>query len=247
VINYIIFAIIQGLTEFLPISSSGHLLIANNTLQITASPFFYIVVLHLGTMFSLVVFFFKDIKRIINKPRMLKLILVVTLVAGALGFVGKDFFERLFHNYKFVFPALFINGLILIFANRKINVDRKPSLNYLDSVILGFVQVIAMIPGISRSGLTISCLLLKGLNKHDAFKLSFLVAIPVIFISFAYEFIEHKSELLTIASVYYYTIGFFVAFIVGYISLFFLSFIIKRSRLDLFGYYCLFASLLIFS
>ena len=229
-----ILAIVQGLTEFLPVSSSGHLVIFNRVFSMKADLLFY-TVLHLGTMFSLIVFFFKDIIKVLKNLDLLKKILIITLVTGAVGFVGEGFFESLFSYYKFVIVALFVNGLILIFANRRINAKEKSSPTYLDSLILGLTQSIAIIPGISRSGITISTLLFRGINKEEAFRFSFLASIPIIFGSFLFEIREGVS----LSSLFKYGKAFILAFITGYLALLLLHLFIERARLDIFGYYCI--------
>lgn len=239
----LILAVVQGITEFLPISSSGHLVILNKLLSLEGDIFFYLV-LHLGTIFSLIVFFFKDIARVLKSTEHIKKILIAALVTGGIGFIGNGFFKSLFSDYLRVALFLFINGLILILANRKMGKERKPELNYFDSLLLGVSQAAALIPGISRSGITISTLLFRGIKRQEAFKFSFLAAIPVILFSFIFEL---GSQQITISDllVLKYVAAFFLTFLVGYSSLFFLRFLIRKSRLDVFGYYCLGFSLLL--
>ena len=133
-IKYVVLAIVQGLTEFLPVSSSGHLVIFNKILSSQANLFFYADV-HLGTTLALVVFFAKDIVKALRDVDILKKIGLVTLITATLGFLGRDMFRSLFYNYKLVFVALFVNGLVLLFANRKINAAEKSKPSYLDSLI----------------------------------------------------------------------------------------------------------------
>ena len=242
--KYVVLAIIQGFTEFLPISSSGHLVIFDSIFKPSSDTFFYIVVLHLGTMASLLVFFFKDIRKVLGDFSTLRKIMIVTFITGTIGFFGREFFESLFSDIKLVLFALFINGLIIIFANRKINTHKKDKPTDVDSLILGLTQGIGIIPGISRSGITISTLLIRGVKKEEAFKFSFLAAMPLIVLAFIMEFYHSSTNFLPEKGIYYLT-GFFISFIVGYLSLFSLSLTIKRSRMDLFGYYCIFMSLLI--
>ena len=112
-IRYIILAFIQGLTEFLPISSSGHMAIASGLFKAFKEPFFYVVVVHLGTMFSLIVFFFKDIRALGSDMKAINKILIVTGISLVLGFLGRDLFKASVLNLKFVGAAFLINGLIL--------------------------------------------------------------------------------------------------------------------------------------
>ena len=243
-IKYIILGVIQGLTEFLPISSSAHLVIFNKFLSAEANLLFYIT-LHLGTLFSLIIFFFKDIIKLLKDFNLLKKIFIVTLITGIIGILGKDFFERLFSNYRLVSLTLFINGLILIFASKKIDTAKKYRPTYLDSSILGFTQSLAIMPGISRSGITISTLLFRRLEKESAFKFSFLASIPLILGSFFFKLKDVSFGLGNI-EVLEYTIGFIAAGVSGYLSLMVLSSLIKKRGLNFFGYYCIIISCLLF-
>ena len=242
-LKYVVLAIIQGVTEFLPISSSGHIAIASSVLKVFKEPFFYIIVVHLGTTFSLLVFFFKDILKVLSCFETAKKILIVIGISLVFGFLGRDFFKNAVSNISLVRFTFFINGVILLLVNRKIKSARREGPTYRDSVFLGLAQVIGMLPGISRSGITISTLLFRGVKKEEAFRFSFLSAIPVIILAFIFEYTRHGEDFAA-SDMAYYVIGFFIAFIIGYISLFFLSLIIKRSRLDIFGYYCILLGIL---
>lgn len=240
--KYLILAIIQALTEFLPVSSSAHLVIFDRWFNSGAGLFYYLV-LHLGTVLALMVFFSREITRVLKTPPVLKKIAIVTFVTGILGFLGKDFFEGLFLNPRLLSLSLLINGLILLSANLRINNPPRP-LTYRDSFILGFIQAIAIIPGLSRSGLTISLLLFRRIDRETAFKFSFLSAIPIIILAFLYK-TKEVSFCFSLPFSYYFW-GFSVSFLGGLGALFILSLFIRKSRLDIFGYYCLGVSLVNF-
>jgi undecaprenyl-diphosphatase len=237
-IRYIILAVIQGLTEFLPISSSGHMAVASGLFKVFKEPFFYVVVVHLGTTFSLVAFFFRDILALAYQKKTLYKIAIVTFISLILGFLGRDLFKSSVLSLRFVAAAFLINGVVLVLVNRRLLGAKRSKITYRDAVFLGLAQVLGMFAGISRSGITISTLILRGIKKEEAFKFSFLSAIPVIIFAFLFEFSRQGSDFAG-SDIPYYIVGLFISFGVGYVALFFLSLIIKKSRLDIFGYYCI--------
>ncbi len=243
VIKDLILSIIQGITEFLPISSSGHLLIFNKLFGASADLFF-IIVLHLGTVFSLIIFFFKDIIKYLRSIVSIAKILIVAVFTGGMYIMFKAGFEGFFTEAGYFFIPLFlvINGIILIFANKRMERSKRKVIYYSDSVLLGILQSLAFLPGISRSGITISTLLFRGVNKNEAFKFSFIAAIPVIIGSFVFKAAENDIALVSLLN-FRYIAGFLVSFLVGYISLFILSAVIKKAALNFFGYYCWLAAL----
>lgn len=235
-LKYLILGLIQGITEFLPISSSAHLVILQRLFGITGKEIALSIVLHLGTLLALIVFFFKDILRTFKDMVLIFLILVVTIITGIFGIIGKDFLEGLFSSVLAVSWALFINGIILIMS-KKFRDKKRDILDIKDAVFLGIAQAISIIPGISRSGITISLLLFRKINWQMSFRFSFLVSIPAILgatfleakrISFALQ-IEPKNFLL----------GFLASFLSGILALEILKRILQKARFYYFGYYCI--------
>lgn len=239
--QYIILGIIQGLTEFLPVSSSAHLIIAQKLLGIAGQELIISVVLHLGTCLALLAFFFKDILALFRSFKLLFLILVVTVITGIIGITGKDFLESLFSSARLAAVALIVTGTILFFASKFMNGKRNtPDLK--DAIILGFTQAIAIIPGISRSGITVSTLLFRGITKEDSFRFSFLASIPVILGAALLEAkdIDFSQKLNTINL----GVGLLVSFISGLFALFIFKKIIGKAKLHYFGYYCIIVAVL---
>jgi len=235
-IKYAILGMLQGMTEFLPVSSSGHLVIAGRLLGLSGEELIISVVLHLGTALALVVFFFKDLLDLYKKPKVVFCLAVTTVITGIIGFLGKDFFESLFSSVSLVAWALMVTGVILI-ATKKFLVGRREDINLKDAVILGLTQAVAIIPGISRSGTTISTLLFRGIKKEESFRFAFMAAIPVILGAALLEAkgISLKSGINNEGLI----VGFIFSFIAGLVSLRFLKLILKRARLHYFGYYCI--------
>ena len=238
--KYIVLGITQGLTEFLPVSSSGHLVILQKLMGLGGSELALTVILHLATALSLVVFFFKDILRLFKNVRLLLMIVLVTLATGIIGLSGKDFFEGLFSSVRPVAAALVVTGIILLLTKGFFNGKRK-DVNFKDALILGITQGIAIVPGISRSGITVSTLLFRGLDKETSFQFSFLAAIPVILGASLLELKEIDFALNANPSSI--AAGFIASFLTGLLALWGLRAILRKARLHYFGFYCIAAGL----
>ncbi len=239
--KYVILGIIQGLTEFLPVSSSGHLVIAQRLFGFTGEEIAVSIVLHLGTLVAVIIFFFKDIIIALRDLKLAAFILITTFITGAIGLSGKNFFESLFSSPRVSIAMLFITGVILLLTSR-ISINARKEIKLKDAVILGFTQAIAIIPGISRSGVTISTLLFRGLNKEICFKLSFLVSIPLILGASFLELKELNSAVQT--NMVNILTGFTSSVVSGLLALLILKLVIKRAKFYYFGYYCIIAALL---
>jgi undecaprenyl-diphosphatase len=235
-LKYIILGIVQGITEFFPVSSSAHLVILQKVFGITGEELALSIILHLGTVLALVVFFFKDIMEALRNMALLLLIIIATIITGIIGVTGKDFFEHLFTSTKAVAIALIFTGIILILS-KKFSSGKRDILDIKDASLLGLAQGVAIIPGISRSGVTICTLLFSGIDREASFKFSFLAAIPAIIgatlleakkINFAFQG-EPKNFIL----------GFIFSFFSGILALRALKIILRKAKLHYFGYYCI--------
>lgn len=235
-IKYIILGLLQGMTEFLPVSSSGHLVIMQRLLGLHGQAVALTVVLHLGTLLALAVFFFKDLWGLLRNPKAVFYLAVVTVITAAIGFSGKVFFEALFTSSKLVALALMVTGIMLLATKRFVSGNRA-SVSLKDAVILGFTQAAAIVPGISRAGATISTLLLRGIKPEEAFRFSFLAAMPVIL---GAALLESKDINLAFSiDSAGLAVGFISSFAAGLISLRFLKVVLKKAKLHCFGYYCI--------
>lgn len=240
-IKYILLGIIQGLTEFLPVSSSGHLVIMQNILGITENNLAISIILHLGTTLALIIFFFKDILLVLRSIKLITLIATVTLITGIIGVSGKDFFEGLFSSPRAVGLALVCTGIILL-STKKFMDGKRSNLNFKDALILGITQGVAVIPGISRSGITISTLLFRKIDRETAFRFSFLVSIPAILGATLLEAREIDFALnLNLGN---FIAGFIFSLFSGLFSLLVLKFVLLRAKLHFFGYYCILIAIL---
>jgi len=239
-IKYIFLGIIQGLTEFLPVSSSGHLVIAQQLFGIRADQVAISVLLHLGTLLAVVIFFWKDILNLLKNLKLLSLAAVVVVITGIIGILGKDFFESLFSSAKLVSIAWIFTGLMLM-ATKKITQLDRDKLNVKDAIILGLTQGLAIIPGISRSGITISALFFRKIQRTLAFTFSFIVSIPIILGAALLE--VKKIGTVAQADIKNLIAGFIFSFFSGLLALLILKLVINKSKFYYFGYYCIFMAI----
>ena len=240
IIEAIILGIIQGLTEFLPISSSGHLVLSQVILGIQIPGNDFEVLLHIGTLCSILVVFNNDIKNILftltsqKTQKFIFMIIVGTIPAVIVGLGFKDGIERLFDDIIVVGFALVFTGITLIASFYSKGGNKKNTI--IKACLIGVAQSIAIIPGISRSGITISFALFLGLDARQAAKFSFLLAIPVISgagILMATDLRDGFSiDLYTAAS------GLISSFLVGMVALKWLLAWLEGGKFHYFGIYC---------
>jgi undecaprenyl-diphosphatase len=240
-LEIVILGVIQGLTEWLPISSSGHLVIAQKYLGLNL-PLVFSVMLHTGTVIVVLVAFRKDIAHIVKalvkrdfeteEGRMALFIAAGSVPIAFIGFFLHDFFETLFSNLMAVGLALLTTGVILFFSEKRRG-NRK--LSILDSLIIGVAQAIAIIPGVSRSGVTVATGLLRKIDKATAFKYSFLLSIPAVLGATA---LESRELVVGNVDVIPLFLGAIISMIVGFASLKLLQRIVMREKFHLFAYYC---------
>ena len=239
-VEALILGVLQGIAEFLPISSSGHLVIMQSVLGIQQPGNEFEIVVHFGTLASIIVVFFKDIRKILfsiyknENHSLIYCIIIGTLPSIIVGLGFKNQIQALFEDVFSVGIALIFTGVFL-FYSRFVNVKDK-DLSIFKAAVIGLFQSIAIIPGISRSGMTITSALLLGLNSNDAAKFSFLLAIPAITGAGVLTMIDVGNQILirTDAAM----IGFISSFIVGVVSLKWLLKILEKGDFYYFGIYC---------
>lgn len=231
----------QGLTEFLPISSSGHLLIFQKIWKLNPDiPF--LLYLHLGTSFSLIFFLFTLIKREIkNKNYLLLLKVIIALIPIILIVIlFKNIIEKTFSNF-YLLPYFFLISSLLIFFTKYAK-EKFSSIDYFQSLIIGIFQILGIFPGISRSGSTIAGALYLGIKKEEGFYFSFLLGLPTIIGANILEFYKKTAFLFTPP----YFLGFLSAFLFGLFALYFLKYLVIKKKFYYFSYYLFFLSLLLF-
>jgi len=240
-LKYILLGTLQGITEFLPVSSSGHLVIMQKILGIAGQGLVISLVLHLGTALALIIFFFKDILGVLRNLKLIFFIIVVTIITFAIYKLGRDFFESLFSSPKLVALALIFTGIILILT-RKFMEAKRNNLSMKDALILGFAQGVAIIPGISRSGITISTLLFRKIDRETSFRFSFLASVPAVLGAGILKIKEigfiSKTNLINLI------VGFFFSLLTGLLSLRILKLVLGKAKLYYFGYYCILVAII---
>jgi len=243
-----ILGIIQGLTEFLPISSSGHLVIGQKVLGISVAGNVFEIVVHLGTLVSVLIVFWSDIWQLITSlkstptQKYIFAIVIGTLPAMVIGFLFKDIISEAFENIKVVAVTLMITGLILL-TTKFINTKLK-DISVGRGLLIGIAQGMAIIPGISRSGMTISLGMYLGIAPDKAAKFSFLLGIPAIFgagLLTGLDLMESSEPTLALSVL---IVGFVSSLLVGWISLKWLLGLIKSGKFHWFGVYCLLIGLI---
>lgn len=264
-----ILGLVQGLTEFLPVSSSAHLVFVQHLMGFKEELVFYDVILHLGTLVGLFVYFAGDIAHLIRdsiygvsclirrKPldpisevaphsRWALGILVATIPTGLMGIFLKSWFEAMFGSLQTVGFALFgttlLLGLTRYFQRNERGIDKA---RYLDFFLIGAMQGAAITPGISRSGSTLAVALFLGFKREEAFRFSFLLAIPAIL---GAGLLELKDGMTTWQGGWpVLAAGFALSAVFGYLSLYFLACVTQKGKLHLFAFYTLpFALLILF-
>ncbi len=244
--NVIFLGVVQGITEFLPISSSGHLVIFSELIHIRTgrevdpeSNLQLIVALHFGTLISIAVVYWRDMLRTIRSPRMCGLIVVATLPVVALYLVVHDFLEQTTQTPLAAGIGLFVTAALLTVAHRANRGEREwETMSWKTAGVVGLFQAVAIVPGISRSGSTISAGLFLGLRRDEAARFSFLIAIPAI----AGAVVLTGKDILAGEgggnSLAVLLIGAVVSFVVGLLALRWLIRLVNQQRLHWFAWYC---------
>jgi undecaprenyl-diphosphatase len=240
-IEAFILAVVQGLTEWLPVSSSGHLAITQQFLGLDV-PLIFDVMLHVGTLIVVLAVFQKDILGILKalikgdfktpEGKTALHIAVGSVPIAIIGVALKDIIESLFSNLLAVGVALTITGCILFISERR---PGNKKMTTLDSLLIGMAQGAAIIPGISRSGTTVSTGLLRKIDKKTSFRHSFLLSIPAII---GATIIESKDLIIGTVDPIPLIAGVIVSMIVGYASLKLLQKMVMNKKFHLFAYYC---------
>jgi undecaprenyl-diphosphatase len=244
-LKIVLLAIVQGVTEFLPISSSGHLNLLQRGLGNEHDHLFISVVLHSGTLAAIVVCYRHEIGALMQPKnrRMIGLLLIGTLPLAFPGLLLRPLVKEIYHELWLTGAGLIITGIVLLFVHRPAVTAATPRpITWRTAIFIGLMQCLAIVPGISRSGTTIGIATRLGIDTATAAKFSFLLAIPAIASVELIETIARYSQADAAAMSVppgVLTIGFVVAMVVGYLSLSFLLHILRRGKLSYFGYYCL--------
>ena len=234
----ILLGLVQGLTEFLPVSSSGHLILVQALLGVEGNLLLFDVFVHIGTLVAVFVVFWQDIWAILRRPlqKLTGLIIVACIPAGLMGLLLDDLFEKLFSSVIVVAIALVITGVLLLVSDRFRGQKNLTNMKYTDALLIGISQGIAITPGLSRSGTTIFGALLCGLRREDAAKFSFLISIPVILGAGLKEGLSMVSSGIEVFE-WTYVVGALVAAVSGYVAIRFFIRLLQKGSLRYFSYY----------
>ena len=249
--------LLQGATEFIPVSSSGHLVLVPWLLNWPIPDLFFDTTVHLGTLLAVLVYFRSDLVELARawiasiahrkvsdtRARVAWLILIGSIPAAVIGYLAEDFFESLFGLPRPVAILLMVTGLILLTSERlSARTKDEGDLRLFDAVLIGFGQALAIAPGISRSGATIASGLVRGLKREAAARFSFLLATPVVLGAAAFKlwsvFEVGSASALDPVSL---GVGFITSLITGYACITFLMAFLRRRKLYVFAAYCLLA------
>lgn len=256
IFKVIILGIVEGITEWLPISSTGHLILVDEFIKLNASDAFkemFNVVVQLGAIMAVVVLYFNKLNPFSSKKtksqkvhtiQLWMKVVVACLPAAVLGILFDDWMEEHFHNYIVVAIMLIVYGVLFIWVenwNKKSSpsVTKLTELSYQTALFIGLFQVLSLIPGTSRSGATILGALLLGVSRYVAAEFTFFLAIPVMFGASGIKLLKFFSEGagITGIEVTMLTVGCIVAFVVSVIAIKFLMGYIKKNDFKVFGYY----------
>ena len=255
VIQAIVLGLVQGIAEFLPISSSGHLVIIRDIFNWEDPGLFFDVVLHLGSLIAILVYFRKEWLRLIKmlpdffrsfsgraglptKEFLLSKIVVGIIPATIVGVFLEGVLDKYFRNFFIVAFWLFATGAIFVFTETVARLHKRlTEITILDSFLIGIAQIFALIPGVSRSGITISAGLLQGIKRSAAAKFSFMMGGPLIFGAGLFELFKFLKDGQVTESFSFFLTGFLIAVVTSYLAIRFLMRFLKKHSLFVFAYY----------
>ncbi len=243
----IILGVVQGLTEFLPISSSGHLVLGQHLLKASGPGLAFDVVLHLGTLVSVLIYFRRDLLELLQAftgdgdgpwRRVGLLILLGTVPTALIGVLFKEPLEAMFSSVRVVAVMLCVTGLVLFLAER-VGRTHRPlfDIQRVDALLIGLVQGISIIPGLSRSGSTIATGLLLGIEADAAARFSFLLSIPAILGAVVLQSGDIVGQTMD-GSAVAFVAGFLTSAVSGWWAIGILLKFLKWKRLTIFSIYC---------
>lgn len=255
----VLLGLVQGITEFLPISSSGHLVLLQNIFHIEGADLIFDVMLHVGTLFPIFLVYRRDLRRArkglsviggggaerargsaaLKEGRRLAIFLLVGTLPLLLGLLLKGTAEKLSGSSAFIGVMLLITGGVLYAAGRFSRREKsEKDISLLDVILVGLAQALAVLPGLSRSGLTISAGLLRGFPKRFAVKFSFLLSVPAVIGAALISLVEAVRLGFDVGLLPMYLAGMAAAAVSGYFAIRLLRWITSRGSIGGFAYYC---------
>lgn len=252
-IDAAILGLVQGASEFLPISSSGHLVVVQGVLGVAASNIYLEVALHFGTLLAVIVYFWRDLIEMIagalryvmggrdtkstEQWKLLVFIVIGSIPVGIGGYLLKDWVEEAFEAPEIAGFMLLVTAVVLL--GTRLLKRPQGELSYAKSFLIGIAQFVSIMPGISRSGSTIATAMYSGVEPNRAARYSFLLSIPAVAAAFLLKLMDYLANPAPAAELLDYGIGALVAFLSGLIALHYLLRLIASHRFHLFGWWCL--------
>ncbi|MCL2573045.1 MAG: undecaprenyl-diphosphate phosphatase [Defluviitaleaceae bacterium] len=243
----IILGLIQGLSEFLPVSSSGHLLVFHHLFGITAEDnLTFIITLNMGSLLPLLFVFRKDIWALIKNPfqKLTALLVIATLPLIIVTLLFEGLIESMFYTVQFLPIGFIITGVALLLSDRlKKNKKDIDGIRLIDAVLIGCAQAVAVFPGISRSGSTITATMARGINRENAAKFSFLMSVPAAIGAMVFRISRIMADPTLIDNLNFVnlTAGFITAAVSGYLAINFMLALVKKAKLKYFAIYYIFS------
>jgi len=258
ILQSIVLGIIQGIAEFFPISSSGHLVVIPFFFGWDYPPLYFTVTVHFATLLAVITVFYRDIYRIIKAVAMgiltydfkIGIFIIAATVPGALaGYFLDDLFGGFFSNPLAVAGFLLLTAFIL-WGSEKMGkrTASKTEFGFLSALIVGIGQALAIFPGISRSGTTISFARFFGIKRREAVRFSFLLSIPIILGSFLFEISRSSDVVFGSGAIVLWSLiaGLVSAYLAGYFAIRYLMYLVRKKNLNVFALYCICLSAAIF-
>ncbi|WP_352399289.1 undecaprenyl-diphosphate phosphatase [Anaerotignum sp.] len=243
IIEAIVLGLIQGLTEFLPVSSSGHLVLFQNLFGIHEATQAFSILLHVATLIAVFIYYWKDIWELICHPfqRTTALLIAATIPTVVIALLFNDTFNSIFGTGKFIGFNFILTSLILLYADSRTGGKKKiRNMSIFDSLIVGTMQGVAILPAVSRSGMTISTCLARGMDRENAARFSFLLSIPAILggmVLTIKDMLTGEVVLTEALGTVPMIAGFIAASVSGYFAIRFMVNIIKNGKLKWFSLY----------
>lgn len=240
-VKTVVLGIIQGLTEFLPVSSSGHLVLFGKILNLSGAGLFLDTMLHFGTLLAVFIIFWEDILYMIKRPfsRLTLLVVVGTIPTAIIGLLFKDFFEEVAQTGSIIGWDFLATGLILWVADAVKDKGLKniDDIRFSDALVVGTLQGAAILPAVSRSGLTIAGSLFRGINREAAARFSFLLSIPAIMGAVVLQSVDLLQGTAETVGALSLVAGTLTAAICGYAAIKWMLRVIQRGTLKIFSVY----------
>ena len=242
----ILIALVQGVSEFIPVSSSAHLLLISNLSKFNYTSLEVDISLHLGSLLAILVYFWKDLINILDNKKLLHLIIFGSIPLIVIGFIV-NYFDVIYllRNLKLIAWTTLIFGIVLFFADKKIAKNNiENNLNFKNIIVIGIFQVLALVPGVSRSGIVITASRMFGFKRVDSAKISFFLSIPALFgasVLGAGDILNKNIDFNFII-----LISIFFSFIFSFLTIKYLLKYLEKFSLNIFIYYRIILSIILF-